>query len=187
VNRKAKLRRITLIGLVVLAVTVGIVVLLNRPPANYAEFAKLGVPREVSKDDGLPVFVHSTYSFDPRMAAGELESMRPRFLSWDLRASIATTNAAVKQVVARHSGWQDLGKGTGDGTVLSEAGKPIKWTSESASYYNVASGDRIYLETEFENGRLTKRTLTVYREGPGKQFWRQLCNLFHLPQPGGIY
>lgn len=186
-NRKAKLRRITLIGLVVLAVTVGIVVLLNRPPANYAEFAKLGVPREVSKDDNLPVFVHFSYSSDPRMAAGELESMRPRFLSWDLRASKATSDAAVKQVVARHSGWQDLGKGTGDGTGLSEAGKPIRVTSESASYYNVASGDRIYLETEFENGRLTQRTLTVYREDPGKQFRRHVRHLFHLPQPGDIH
>jgi hypothetical protein len=184
-----KLRRITFIGLVApaIVVSVGVLASQNRPPANYAEFAKLGVPREVSKDDGLPVFVHSTYSFDPRMAAGELESMRPRFLSWDLRASKATTDAAVKQVVARHSGWQDLGKGTGEGNVLSEAGIAIKWTSESASYYNVGSGDRIYLETEFENGRLTQRTLTVYREDPGKQFRRHVRNLFRLPQPGEIY
>ena len=175
-----KLRRPAIIGLVALAVIFGTVASLSRPPANYAEFAKLGVPREVSEDDMLPFLVHLTYSSDPQLATGELVSMRTRFLSWELRASDATTHAAVMHLVARHSGWEDLDPGSGEGPFLSRSGMPIKWTSPSAYYYNVGSGDRIYLETAFENNRITQRKLTVYREDPGKQFWRQVRNLFHM-------
>jgi hypothetical protein len=170
-----KIRPIAIIGIVALAILLAAGFSLNGHLNTYPEFAKLGTPRELEPHEE---FAGADDSLPGQDSDSRYQVAKSRCLSWELNAPKAKTDAALKEFFRRHPQWTESGSGSSSGYSVAANGQRITSSDDSRYYINAETDDQLTLRTVMHNGRITHRTLTVYRADQSRRFWQRVREWF---------